>query len=142
MDFTAVQYQASSCLFACLRYMVMVMLNTTGDYVVQLYKHFRSQAVPACTFPSTAKLAEVAQLSVERQQWATAMAAAQDLAATNAEAAAQVAADIMHTIQTHSGPISTLAAGMALLHAADRRRDTVKVSLLHCTTLPGTVTCA
>lgn len=88
--------------------------------------------MPPFTFAPAAKLAEVAQLSIGHQDWETALAAAQDLGATHKGAAAQVVADIMSALQAHGGSISAVAAGMALLRAANQHEDTVKARVLHC----------
>lgn len=107
--------------------------HCAGDHAVQLYRHSKAQALPLCCAPPPAKLAEVAQLSLEQEDWETALAAAQDLAAANPGAAARVVTDVMDAVQTHGGDISVVAAGIAFLHAADQHQDTVKVSRLHFT---------
>ena len=106
-----------------------------GDQVLQLYRHSKSQALPLCSAPSAAKLAEVAQLSLQRQDWDTAMAAAQDMSAAEPKAAAQVVTAIMDAVQTQGASVSAVAAGMALLHAAHQHKETVRVSLSHCIVL-------
>ncbi|KAL3161546.1 hypothetical protein ABBQ32_010413 [Trebouxia sp. C0010 RCD-2024] len=74
--------------------------STPGDRALQLYKHSRSQALPLCGAPPAAKLAEVAQLSLHRQDWDTALAAAQDMAAAKPRAAAHIVTALMDGIQT------------------------------------------
>ncbi|KAL3161690.1 hypothetical protein ABBQ38_008789 [Trebouxia sp. C0009 RCD-2024] len=102
-------------------------LSQSGDHALQLYRHSKSQALPLCGAPPAAKLAEVAQLSLQRQDWDTALAAAQDLAAAKPIAAAQIVTDLMHAVQTQGGSISAFAAGMTLLHAAHQHEDTVRL---------------
>lgn len=75
-------------------------LSQSGDRALQLYKHSRSQALPLCGAPPAAKLAEVAQLSLHRQDWDTALAAAQDMAAAKPRAAAHIVTALMDGIQT------------------------------------------
>ena len=71
----------------------------------------------------------MAQLSLQRQDWDTALAAAQDMAAAKPTAAAQLVVNIMDAVQTQGGNISAVAAGMALLHAAHQHEDAIRVSL-------------
>ncbi|KAL3161697.1 hypothetical protein ABBQ38_008796 [Trebouxia sp. C0009 RCD-2024] len=102
-------------------------LSQSGDSALQLYRHSKLQALPLCGTPPAAKLAEVAQLSLQRQDWDTALAAAQDMAAAKPRAAAQIVTDLMDGIQTQGGSISAFAAGMTLLHAAHQHEDTVRL---------------
>ena len=71
----------------------------------------------------------MAQLSLERQDWETAMAVAQDMAAADPKAAAQIGMKVMDAVQSQGGNISAVAAGMALLHAAHQHEDAIRVSL-------------
>ena len=78
-------------------------------------------------FPSASKLADVAELSSRRQDWETALSAAQDVAALDTQAAAHLVEEVMKAMQRCGGNISVLVAAMPLLHAADRHKSVVKV---------------
>ena len=79
----------------------------------------------------------MAQLSLERQEWDTALAAAQDMAAAQPKAAARVVTAIMDAVQAQGANISEVAAGMALLHDAHQHEDTIRARL--CTVGQGMV---
>ena len=66
---------------------------------------------------------------MQRQDWDTALAAAQDMAAAKPTAAAQLVVNIMDAVQTQGGNISAVAAGMALLYAAHDYKAAFRVSL-------------
>ncbi|KAL3161708.1 hypothetical protein ABBQ38_008807 [Trebouxia sp. C0009 RCD-2024] len=102
-------------------------LSQSGDRVLQLYRHSKSAALPLCGAPPAAKLAEVAQLSLQRQDWDTALAAAQHMAAAQPRPAALVVTNLMDAVQTQGDSISVAAPGMALLHAAHQHQDTVRL---------------
>lgn len=77
--------------------------------------------------PAAAKLADIAQLSTERRDWETALAATQDIAATDTQAAAHLVNETVGAIQRSGSNISVAAAAMPLLHAADQADGVVKV---------------
>ena len=58
--------------------------------MTRLYLHYKSKAVPLLMLPTAAKLADVAKLSSKHRDWETAVAAAQDVAATDTQAAARL----------------------------------------------------
>ena len=97
---------------------------------MQLYMHYQSKALPLLTTPPEAKCKDVALLSLTCQDWPLALAAAQDVSATNAELAASIVAevlDVMEAAQSSASIVATAAAGMPLLHAVGRHKDAVKV---------------
>ncbi|KAL3141229.1 hypothetical protein ABBQ38_003570 [Trebouxia sp. C0009 RCD-2024] len=87
---------------------------TPGDQAIQLYRHLQSEALPLLMPPPTDKLADVAKLCSELQDWETALAAAQDVAVTDTQAAAQLVNKIMEDIQMYGFNISVAAAAMPL----------------------------
>ena len=103
------------------------MLILADDELLQLYRHFKSKALPALVSPPAAKLTHVAQLSSQRQDWETALNAAQDVAATDTQAAARLVNKTIGAIQRCGSNISLAAAAMPLLHAAAQAEDVVKV---------------
>ena len=77
--------------------------------------------------PSAAKLADVAELSSRRQDWETALSAAQDAAAMDTQAAADLVEKTIQAMQRCGSHFSVLVPAMSLLHAADRHESVVKV---------------
>ena len=106
------------------------LLVSADEQVTQLYRHFQSKALPRLTLPPAAKLADVAKLSSKRKDWETAVAAAQDVAATDTQAAARLVNKIMGVMQMYGASISMAAAGMPVLHAAGQHDTVVQVILL------------
>ena len=98
-----------------------------GDQLLQLYGHFKSKAVPVLMFPAAAKLTDIAQLSTQRQNWDTALTAAQDVAATDTQAAARLVNEIIGAVQRCGVDVSVAVAALPLLHAADEAESVVKV---------------
>ncbi|KAL3141226.1 hypothetical protein ABBQ38_003567 [Trebouxia sp. C0009 RCD-2024] len=92
----------------------MLWYSQAGDQAIQLYRHLQSEALPLLMPPATDKLADVAKLSSELQDWGTALAAAQDVAATDTHAAVLLVNKIMEDIQMYGGSISVAAAAMPL----------------------------
>lgn len=97
--------------------------------MTQLYRHFQSKALPLLALPPAAKLADVAKLSSKHRDWETALAAAQDVAATDTQAAARLVNKIIGVMQIYGGKISLAAAAMPVLHAAGQHDNVVKASL-------------
>lgn len=97
--------------------------------MTRLYLHYKSKAVPLLTLPTAAKLADIAKLSSKHRDWETAVAAAQDVAATDTQAAARLIKKIMGVMQIYGGSIIVAAAAMPLLHAAGQHDSVVKVTL-------------
>ncbi|KAL3147632.1 hypothetical protein ABBQ38_014682 [Trebouxia sp. C0009 RCD-2024] len=89
-------------------------LSQPDDQVTQLYRHFQSTALPLLTLPPAAKLADVAKLSSKHSDWETALAAAQDVAATDTHAAVRLVNKIMGVMQIYGGNIGLAAAAMPL----------------------------
>ena len=103
----------------------LVML--AGDQLLQLYGHFKSKAGPVLMSPAAAKLTDIAQLSTQLQKWDTALTAAQDVAATDTQAAARLVNDIIGAVQRCGVNVSMVVAAMPLLHAADQSASVVQV---------------
>lgn len=107
--------------------MQYLLWTVAGDRLLQLYRHLKSMALPALMFPSAAKLVDVAQLSTQRQDWESALTAAQDVAATDMQVAARLVNEIIGAIQRCGSNISVAVAALPLLHAADEAESVVKV---------------